>query len=131
MATIDLNSAGGFSQAAVILTRSRFGQDGRDELLREFERVNSNDVGNPDALDVVPDDLPQVIAARLQPVDVKTRSSRAEVGHNDSGPVRLNLVDRESELLRQSSVKPGRAVHGERVCGFVNHGTILNGLRFA
>ena len=56
-----------FSEVSAILTRRRLGQYGRDELLRELERVDADDGGHADALHVEPDDLPQIIAARLQP----------------------------------------------------------------
>ena len=50
-----------------ILTRRGLCQYGRDELLGELERVDADDGGHADAFHVEAHDLPEIVAARLQP----------------------------------------------------------------
>ena len=59
-----------------VLTRRGLCQYGRDELLRELERIHADDGGNADAFHVEAQDLPQIVAARLQTGHAEPEISR-------------------------------------------------------
>ena len=52
---------------STMLTRRGLGQYGRDELFGELERVDADDGGHADSFHVEAQDLPEVVAARMQP----------------------------------------------------------------
>ena len=77
------------------------------------------------------------LVGKWQPTWFKKRCSqprgcRGKVGDEDARPVRgLDEVDAEPELLRETPVEAGGAVDAERVCRLVDHGAVLQRLRFA
>ena len=60
------------------LTGRRLGQDGRDELLGELERVAAHDGGHADALHIEAHDLGEVLVAWLQPAHAEPEIGRIQ-----------------------------------------------------
>ena len=117
---------------SALLTSIGTGLDRGDQFFWKLQRVNPEGDGHTHSFHVITDDFTQVVAARFKTGNGKGWIRGTQVGHKMALCVLgSNLVNQESELLRQSSIETSRAKNLKGIRGLIDHGAILDGLRFA